>query len=228
MTSPFKLSAAALALFAGALLAARIGLPEYAHRLHPVGLRGAIGMPWATAFNLAAFVVPGVLLAWAGLRLRAALAMRGWLARVGVVLVQLDARSKRSATDEVQANLGKLEGSLDRIVEKAARLDTAKESLDVYEVRHKIDDMFMEDLDIFVQARESIGHAHGLQAYADVMSHFATGERYLNRSWSASTDGYIDEVHKYISRAREQFQQALELLRALQLGAASKSTGRPA
>lgn len=81
----------ALALFAGAMLAARIGLPEYAHRLHPVGLRGAIGMPWATAFNLAAFVVPGVLLAWAGLRLRAALAMRGWLARVGVVLVQLSA-----------------------------------------------------------------------------------------------------------------------------------------
>ncbi len=81
----------ALALFAGALLAARSGLPEYAHRLHPVGLRGAIGMPWATAFNLAAFVVPGVLLAWAGLRLRKALAMRGWLARIGVVLVQLSA-----------------------------------------------------------------------------------------------------------------------------------------
>ena len=91
MTSPFKLSAAALALFAGALLAARIGLPEYAHRLHPVGLRGAMGMPWATAFNLAAFVVPGVLLAGVGLRLREALAMRGWLARIGVVLVQLSA-----------------------------------------------------------------------------------------------------------------------------------------
>lgn len=137
---------------------------------------------------------------------------------IGVVLVQLDARSKRSATGAVRLNLGKLEGSLDRIVEKAARLDTAKESLDVYEVRHKIDEMFMDDLDIFVQARESIGHAYGLQAYADVMSHFATGERYLNRSWSASTDGYIEEVHTYIGRAREQFQQALELLRGLQTG----------
>ena len=135
---------------------------------------------------------------------------------IGVVLVQLDARSQRTSTDAVQADLGKLEGSLDRIVEKAARLDTAKESLDVYEVRHKIDDLFMEDLDIFVQARESIGHAHGLQAYADVMSHFATGERYLNRCWSASTDGYIEEVHTYIGRAREQFQEALELLRGLE------------
>ena len=137
---------------------------------------------------------------------------------IGVVLVQLHARSQRTSTDAVQADLGKLEGSLDRIVEKAARLDTAKGSLDVYEVRHKIDDLFMEDLDIFVQARESIGHAHGLQAYADVMSHFATGERYLNRCWSASTDGYIEEVHTYIGRAREQFQQALELLRGLRTG----------
>jgi hypothetical protein len=135
---------------------------------------------------------------------------------IGVVLVRLHVRSQKTSTDAVQADLGKLEGSLDRIVEKAARLDTAKESLDVYEVRHKIDELFMEDLDIFVQARESIGHAHGLQAYADVMSHFATGERYLNRCWSASTDGYIEEVHTYIGRAREQFQEALELLRGLE------------
>ena len=91
MTSPFKLSAAARALFSGALLAARIGLPEYAHRLHPVGLRGAIGMPWAFAFNLFAFVLPGVLLLWAGQRLRDALGDAGWLARIGSVLVQLSA-----------------------------------------------------------------------------------------------------------------------------------------
>ena len=91
MTSPFKLSAAALALFAGALLVARIGLPEYAHRLHPLGLRGAIGMPWAFAFNLFAFVLPGVLLLWAGQRLRDALGDAGWLARIGSVLVQLSA-----------------------------------------------------------------------------------------------------------------------------------------
>ena len=91
MTSPFKLSAAALALFAGALLAARIGMPEYAHSLHPLGLRGAIGMPWAFAFNLFAFVLPGVLLLWAGQRLRDALGDAGWLARIGSVLVQLSA-----------------------------------------------------------------------------------------------------------------------------------------
>lgn len=92
MSAPARsLPVAALALFAGALLAAPIGLPEYAHRLHPLGLRGAIGMPWAFAFNLFAFVLPGVLLLWAGQRLRDALGDAGWHARIGSVLVQLSA-----------------------------------------------------------------------------------------------------------------------------------------
>ena len=70
------------------------------------------------------------------------------------------------------------------------------------------------DLTVFVDNRESISHAFGLQAYANVMTHFAAGERYLNRCWSASTDGYVDEIHDYLSRARQQFGQALELLRS--------------
>jgi hypothetical protein len=41
------------------------------------------------------------------------------------------------------------------------------------------------------------------------MSHFAAGERYLNRVWSASADGYIDEVNTYLDKAQEQFVEAL-------------------
>jgi hypothetical protein len=41
------------------------------------------------------------------------------------------------------------------------------------------------------------------------MSHFAGGERYLNRVWSASADGYIDEVNAYLTKAHEQFDIAL-------------------
>lgn len=81
----------AVALFVVALLAANAGVPEYSHRIHPVALRGTAGLPLAFAFNLLAFVLPGFLLAWAGLRLRARLVDAGWLARIGVVLVQLSA-----------------------------------------------------------------------------------------------------------------------------------------
>ena len=87
------LPVAALALFVLALLLANVGVPEYSHRVHPVALRGTAGLPWALVFNLLAFVLPGALLAWAGQRLRGALGDAGWLARVGLVLVQLSALS---------------------------------------------------------------------------------------------------------------------------------------
>ena len=48
-------------------------------------------------------------------------------------------------------------------------------------------------------------HVFGIQNYADVMSNFAAGERYINRVWSASTDGYVDEVREYLERAHRQF-----------------------
>lgn len=81
----------ALASFAVALLLANIGVPEYSQRIHPVALRGTPGLPWAFAFNLVAFVLPGAMLLWAGQRLRDALGDAGWIARIGIVLVQLSA-----------------------------------------------------------------------------------------------------------------------------------------
>jgi hypothetical protein len=59
-------------------------------------------------------------------------------------------------------------------------------------------------------------HVFGLQSYADVMSAFAAEERYINRVWSASTDGYVDEVRNYLNRATEQFREARALFAELQ------------
>lgn len=132
----------------------------------------------------------------------------------GVALVQLSKRGQSKAVDAVRTNLDKLEGSLQRIVDNITELNARKESINVYDVHDRIDELFMGDLDTFVENRESIGHAFGLQTYADVMTHFATAERYLNRCWSASADGYIDEVHTYLTRAENQFTLALELLRS--------------
>ena len=81
----------AVASFTAALLLANAGVPEYSHSIHPLALRGTEGLPWAFAFNFVAFVLPGALLLWAGQRLRVALDDAGWLARIGIVLVQLSA-----------------------------------------------------------------------------------------------------------------------------------------
>ena len=81
----------AAALFVLALVIANRGVPEFSHLIHPLALRGSAGLPWAFGFNLLAFVLPGALLVFAGFRLRSGLGDAGWLARIGIVLVQLSA-----------------------------------------------------------------------------------------------------------------------------------------
>lgn len=80
--------AARAALLAGAIFAASaflfsLGLEGYSHRVHPLGLLGAQGMPHALAFDIAGFLIPGLLAAWVCWRLRERVEAGGWMARIG-------------------------------------------------------------------------------------------------------------------------------------------------
>ena len=134
---------------------------------------------------------------------------------IGVASVRLATRQEVRAEGKLALSMRTLGDSLRSIVEKISVLDGQKESLDPYVARMQIDELFPDDLNAFVEARESIAHVHGLQAYADVMNRFAAGERYLNRVWSASADGYIDEVRTYLGKAAHEFDGALEELERL-------------
>ena len=93
MKPTFKLQPAAVAvvLFASGLALAGMGVPAFSHAVHPLALRGTAGLPQAAVFNAIVFVLPGLLLAFAGHRLRTALGQPAWAARIGIVLVQLSA-----------------------------------------------------------------------------------------------------------------------------------------
>jgi len=127
---------------------------------------------------------------------------------IGVILVRFALKQEASHEETLAANMSALEESLSRVVTLVDDLDDRKDQVNVYDLRHEIDKLFPEHLDRFVQARQSIAHRYGLQAYADVMNPFSAGERYLNRVWSASTDGYIEEAHNFLDMAREQFDEA--------------------
>ncbi|NIR94934.1 MAG: hypothetical protein GWO08_15090 [Gammaproteobacteria bacterium] len=132
---------------------------------------------------------------------------------LGVALVQIGSRKLSTAEDKVADNISIIESSLSNLVEKVTQLNADKASIDTYEMRHKLDELLLDDLDNFAEARQTIAHVYSLQSYAEVMSNFAGGERYLNRVWSASADGYIDEVNQYIEKAQEQFAEAQQKLR---------------
>ena len=106
--------------------------------------------------------------------------------------------------------------AINSIVSNIQLLDGEQEQLDPYDVHDRIDELFVLDLGRFVDHRKRIADIHSLQSYAEVMNEFAAGERYLNRVWSASVDGYVDEIREYIGKARSQFERAQEILNRLE------------
>jgi hypothetical protein len=137
------------------------------------------------------------------------------VATAGVVLLRVVTRQRVSAKEKVAAEVKTTEESLAFLVNGVGELIDQKNSIDVYDLPGEIDRRFADPLERFVEARESIALAYGLPAYAAVMSHFAAGERYLNRVWSCSVDGYIDEAHTYLGRARDQFVEGRDRLQQL-------------
>ena len=133
----------------------------------------------------------------------------------GVVLAHVGTRRAATQESKLVGDFEKLTTSLERVVGNLERLNAEKSTVDPYEIHSRIDELLRDDLEIFAEARESIGHLFSLDAYADVMNSFAAGERYINRVWSASADDYRTEASNYLLRAAEQFRGAqLSLQRA--------------
>jgi len=137
-------------------------------------------------------------------------------ALVGVILIKRHARGEATSHRVLAANRSELTDSLGAIVTNLQQIIDAGEQIQVGDLRREIDSRLRDDLRRFADARESLVHLHGLQAYADIMSEFAAGERYVNRVWSASADGYDHEARSYLGKAVQQFREA-----ASRLGTAS-------
>lgn len=129
---------------------------------------------------------------------------------IGVIIIKRMDASEAKSSDKLHNNRRVLGESLDNIVKNLEALDGRKDSVPTYDMRFEIDKLFREDLNNFADARDSMKHIFGLQQFADIMSSFAAGERYINRVWSASTDGYVDEVLMYVEKSLAQFIHARE------------------
>ena len=97
------------------------------------------------------------------------------VAAAGVAMARSAIAGRNRHGGAQQDNIGSLNSSIDTIVERIRQLDGEKADLDPYDVHGRIDEMFPAPLTEFVDARETIGHVFGLQAYAAVMNEFAAG-----------------------------------------------------
>ncbi len=142
-----------------------------------------------------------------------------WPAFVPIVLAGLIGAYLSKKADNAAANHGDvvtvnraaLEESMNNIVANLEKLNADKANIPTYDMRFEIDRLLRDDLNRFADARDTMKSMFGLQSFADIMSSFAAGERYINRVWSASTDGYIDEVMMYVEKSLTQFREAQEV-----------------
>ncbi|WP_341503810.1 hypothetical protein [Gallaecimonas sp. GXIMD4217] len=131
---------------------------------------------------------------------------------IGVYLIKRAEHLEARHEGVMEDNLKVLRESLENLVAELDTLVAKKDDIPVYEARFEIDHRLRNDLRAFAEARYTLAHRYSLAAFAEVMSPFAAGERYVNRVWSASADGYIDEVHQYLDKAKGQFHEALDAL----------------
>ena len=133
----------------------------------------------------------------------------------GIVMIRAARADARGQTHKVETDLATMTTALERLTNNVGALRENQAATNVYDVHQRIDADLATDLAEFADARETLITLYGLQPYADVMSEFAGAERSINRAWSASADGYIDEVWICLERAHEMLARARDRLGAL-------------
>ncbi len=132
-------------------------------------------------------------------------------ALVGLGIYKQQVHTLARSESVLEINRAELRESIANIVTVLSEIE--KEGMTRGAVlRDRIDLKLREELRRFADARKSMVHLFGLQTYADIMSNFAAGERYINRVWSASADGYDEEAEDYLKRAASQFEEAKQQL----------------
>lgn len=133
---------------------------------------------------------------------------------VGVLTVKRLDRGEARSEHVLTANRAELRESLSNIIRDLEQIKSETGALSALQLRDTIDDKLRNDLRRFADARESLVHLYGLQTYADIMSDFAAGERYVNRVWSAAADDYDAEAWTYVGKALDRFREATGRLEA--------------
>ena len=130
---------------------------------------------------------------------------------VGIVLVRLAKQDENADETRTAFEYSVIQSSLAKISAGVGTLcDTKQTAPD--DVLNYIDNEIVEPFADFAEARQSLVKRFGMSVYANVMTEFASAERYVNRTWSAAADGYIDEVNASINRANQHLTTANQLL----------------
>ena len=134
---------------------------------------------------------------------------------VGVILLRTSSRAAAESSQRVEAEYSVLTESLSQLLNKVGELRSQIDTMPPSQAVAFIDAELTEPLADFADARNALVQRFGLQAFADVMTQFASGERFINRAWSAAADGYRNEASDSLRRAQQHLENANSLMAEL-------------
>ena len=126
-------------------------------------------------------------------------------------MTRLNANQK---SEESAASLSEIKQALNNAIREVEALAKVSSSTAPSKIAARIDEEIADELRIFADGRDSIAREYGLETFAEVMTEFAAGERAINRAWSASADGYVEEAANCIQRGLDRLEAAEKALTA--------------
>lgn len=150
---------------------------------------------------------------------RAPFTWSGWTQRwwfLGAVLIVLAAIAlkRMDAEDHAADESGKtpadgVRAALGQVISECEQLAASAPTMDADALHRAIDPITSGALYRVVEGREAVKAALGLGGFAEVYGPLASGERVLNRAWSAAVDGYLEEAQLCAQDCVQHFRDAL-------------------
>ena len=132
----------------------------------------------------------------------------------GIAFVRAGKKSAAGQGEKTEASLKQIKAHLADLVNNTEKLNNEIKNFKPRQILNYIENQLQDDMRGFADGRDSITAEHGLQVFAEVMTQFAAGERAINRAWSASADGYIEEAATCVQRGLEMLKTAQKILQA--------------
>lgn len=151
-------------------------------------------------------------------RVRVPFQWDGWTQRwyflIAIGIIGAAIALKRSSRDAVSVGSGEtpaaaVHAALMTLFDESTKLAESVPRMSVDEIHRAIDPIHSGSLYRILEGKDSVQAALGLAGYAHVFGPLASGERMLNRAWSAAVDGYVDEARDCAQKAAPHFAEAL-------------------
>ena len=131
---------------------------------------------------------------------------------VGVVLLRSTAKSADQEHGKVAQQFETITSSLGILIKNVGTMQSGLGEMSPKQSIDFIDRECAPAFGDFADSRNALIQRFGMQPYAEIMTQFASAERFVNRAWSASADGYMNEAKSSVDRAMAHLNEANGLI----------------